>query len=191
MRLPLLLLTGLAVLLRVQAFIGLGIKMYDPTCAYACRSVIGMAMLDCDASDAADHSHHSMKKRHGHASSVTPECRSKSQPFLSTLAYCIDQRCFNDVSISPIPTKSRIEWYFSEESTGDKSVPPSMSYADALHSVRSAPIATYDPEDMSLNTTVLVDIDAWYEERISMETFRDRETQHARYAYVPNLTSLR
>jgi hypothetical protein len=180
----LLLLSLLAALVPVQAFIGLGIKMYEPSCAYACRTVIGMAMLDCNESPSDDHSQHAMKKRHGHASTVTPECRSTNQPFLSTLAYCISQRCFNDSSISPVPSKSRIEWYFTAESTGDKTVPPTLSYAEALNTVHAAPNATYDPEEMMLESTMLVGVDAWYNERISLETFRDRETQHAKYRYV-------
>ena len=176
-------LSSLAALSPVQAFIGLGIPMYEPSCAYACRSVIASAMLECpDADD--DHSGHSMMKRHGHASTVTPECRSTSAPFLSTLAYCIDQRCYHDSSVSPVPTKSRIEWYFTAESTGDPAVAPQWSFAEALNTVRLAPNVTYDAEKMALNQTMLVDRQAWYEERISAETFRNRETQHSKYRYA-------
>jgi len=44
---------------KVDAFIGYGIEMYNPSCAFACRTVIATYMLDCSDPMAAAGGAHS------------------------------------------------------------------------------------------------------------------------------------
>lgn len=165
------------------AFIGITLEMYNPSCAYACRSVIGSAMIDCAAE--ADHStqprgethNMTMKKRHGDMSEVTPECRSTSIPFLTTLAYCIHEKCFPDFN----PTRAKLETYWYAQSTGDKAVEPMWGYQETYDRINGTPSATYDSEAMLLNGTVLVDKSSWQAEKQSMEQFEWQETFNSRY----------
>lgn len=162
----------------VLAFIGLGIDMYNPSCAYACRSVIASAMLDCPTEP--DHSGHDMMKRHGHDMTVTPACRSTSVPFLTTLAYCIHERCFPD----PNPKRERLERYWYTASTGDEAVAPMWGWQESYDKVNTTPTATYDTEEMVLNTTMLIKVEEWQAEKQSMEAFEAQERLNSRYWQV-------
>lgn len=175
---------GLLSLVPVQAFIGMGIDMYNPSCAYACRTVIGMAMIECNGTAAeTDHSMNmtgmtGMKKRHGdHDMDVTPDCRATSAPFLTTLAYCIHDRCSPETQV----TRARLEEYWYAQSTGDPMVVPMWGYQTAYDRVNGTPATTYDAEAMTLNTTMLVDKDSWQAEKQSMEQFEDQERLNSRY----------
>lgn len=44
---------------KVDAFIGYGIEMYNPSCAFACRTVVATYMLDCSDPMAAEGGAHS------------------------------------------------------------------------------------------------------------------------------------
>jgi hypothetical protein len=75
--------------------------MYQPPCAFACQSAISNA-LDCPMD------HHDMEgmedmkvKRMSHGGEKpSAECYANSEPYLQTLAYCMEQRCPDDVKTS-------------------------------------------------------------------------------------------
>lgn len=171
------LILGLLAIPSAHAFIGISIEMYNPSCAFACRTIISSAMLDCPSDHGMDHGGH--RKRHGHTSSVTPACRAVSVPFLTTLAYCINEKCYPEYN----PPKSKIEWYFAERATGDsdRKLEPMWSYGEALAAVNGTPTAMYSREEMVLNETMLVDRDEWLAEKESMEWFWWQETLNSRY----------
>jgi hypothetical protein len=164
------------------AFIGITLEMYNPSCAYACRSVIGSAMIDCAAkADHSDGSHNmTMMKRHGDMSEITPACRSTSIPFLTTLAYCIHEKCFPEFK----PTRANLETYWYAQSTGDEAVEPMWGYQETYDRINGTPTATYDSEAMTLNGTVLIDESSWQAEKQSMEQFEWQETFNSRYWQV-------
>lgn len=180
--LPVALALASAVLPLASAFIGMGIPMYDPVCAYACRAVISSADIACD--DSHDHDgmdmdmggmSMKMAKRHGHETDITPECRAMSEPFLTTLAYCINSTC-------PRSTEDWVlERYWSVESTGEESVKPMWGYTESLLMVNTTPATTYDAHER-INETQLIASDKWEMQRGSLQSFAEGEAIHARYA---------
>lgn len=162
-----------------SAFIGIGIEMYNPACAYACRSVIAGAMIECPGEENnSAGGGHAMIKRHGGTAPVTPACRSQSAPFLTTLAYCIRERCYPAFS----PPRARVEWYWYKYSTGNEAAVPMWGWQETVDRVHSTPNATYDPEEGMINGTVLISREEWQAEKQSMEAFEWQETLHSRYA---------
>lgn len=162
----------------VLGFIGMGIPMYDPVCAFACRAVIASAAIECD--DTHDHSDMDMGgmsmavvKRHGHDTEITPECRAMSEPFLTTLAYCINSSCTD--------TKAWIlEKYWLDETTGEPGVEPMWTYEQSLMMVNATPATTFDPEEMMMDTQLVAASDLKEQSR-TLKNFADGETLHARY----------
>lgn len=166
-----------------SAFIGMGISMYDPVCAYACRAVMASAEIACDTTHdhddmdmgGMDMGDMSMKKRHSHESTITPECRAMSEPFLTSLAYCINSTC-------PHETKAWVlEKYWLDEATGEPGVEPMWGYEQSLMHVNATPETTYDSHEM-MNQTQLLDKQSWEAQRDSLKSFADGEAIHARYA---------
>lgn len=178
-RVPILALTG--VLPLASAFIGMGIPMYDSVCAYACRAVMSSADIPCDTShdhggmDMGDMGDMAMKKRHSHESKITPECRAMSEPFLTSLAYCINSTC--DAGIEAW----KLEKYFLVEATGEPGVAPMWGYEQSLMHVNGTPDSTYDSHAM-MNKTQLLASGDWEQQRGSLKSFADGEAIHARYA---------
>jgi hypothetical protein len=84
-----------------HGLIGYGIKMYQPPCAFACQSSISNP-LDCPMDQHDMEGMEGMKvKRMSHGGEKpSPECYANSKPYLQTLAYCMDQRCPDDVHTS-------------------------------------------------------------------------------------------
>ncbi|KAJ4158534.1 uncharacterized protein LMH87_009056 [Akanthomyces muscarius] len=108
--------------------IGFGKTMYQPPCAFACRSVIGGSTLLCTPeheSDSAAGGHHAPPK--------TPEsCFATDQAFAQTLALCIDTYCPG----SDAPRLGAIEDYWGSHlatgSIGNFSWVPALTYQEAL-----------------------------------------------------------
>lgn len=112
--------------------IGYGKTMYDPPCAFACRSVISGSQLQCTPQHAADtHSG-------GHSQVKTPKsCFASDKPFMQTLALCIDTYCPG----SDAPHMGLIEEFWASHlaagSIGDFSWVPAMTYQEALQRARA------------------------------------------------------
>ncbi|KAH7199003.1 ferric reductase like transmembrane component-domain-containing protein [Fusarium flagelliforme] len=104
--------------------IGYGQLWYDPPCAYACRAVIGNAPLECPS---LDHSNMDMGG-HSHGGSPMAPCIAENDAFLLTLAHCLSTRC------EDIPA-SKLEAYWADQTTGDKSVDAKWTYGAALANV--------------------------------------------------------
>jgi len=169
---------GIALLPSVLGFIGMGIPMYDPVCAFACRAVISLADIECDNAhdhDDMDMGGMSMKKRHGHETEITPECRAMSKPFLTTLAYCINSTCSSDI------TAWVLEKYWLDEATGGPGVEAMWNYEQSLMMVNATPATTYDSHEMMRETQLLAASDL-EEQRTTLKNFSDGEAIHARYA---------
>lgn len=156
--------------------------MYKPPCAYACRDMISGAMLDCPESTEDHHAGMdmdgmSMKKRHGHEDPATPACRSQNLPWLTTLAYCISQKCST-------VENSKLEWFWENKaSDGDSDEPivPHWTYGETLMFVNGTPTALYDSEEV-LNSTVLVDEESYMADYLTIDDFARGEAIHARLA---------
>jgi hypothetical protein len=161
---------GLALVAPVSAFIGFGIQMYQPSCAYACRSVIGSAPLACSTDDHAGGGHH------GGGGGTTPACRANDTAFLTTLAYCIHERC-----TSYNVDNWRLEKYWAENAVGRwEPIPPKWTFGEALAAVDKMP-DTELAHHGTLNFTAKVGEEDWYAEKVSAELFEHWETLHSTY----------
>jgi hypothetical protein len=162
-------------------FIGMGTPMYDPVCAYACQAVVSMADIECDEShdhsdmDMGDMGGMSMKKRHGDDGDVTPECRAMSEPYLTSLAYCINSTCSHDLDTW------RLEQFWEKEAVGGPGVEPMWTYGQSLMMVNGTPTTTFNMDE-PMNETQLVAASDWEEQSRTLGNFAVGEKIHARYA---------
>lgn len=136
----------------------MGMEMYNPSCAYACRSVMGNAPLNCSTT------------------AVTPSCRASSAPFLTSLAYCIKDRCYPESN----PTREKVEWYWYEEATGNPDVTPMWGWQEAYDKINGTPKASYDAK-AKMTETVLVKKDDWLAAKLKMEASEWQQVLYARY----------
>lgn len=153
----------------VFALVGIDVNMYDPTCAWACRSAISSNMLSC-----SDH-HASGGHMDMHMDMTSPQCRAGDTAFLTTLAYCMSSKCAQyQIALS------RLEKYWEEQCTGDPTVPPKWSYGAALQHVTEIPTRQLGKED-DLNFTAVVSEPAWRAQYGTDMAFEADERTGARY----------
>ncbi|KAJ6787544.1 hypothetical protein PWT90_02799 [Aphanocladium album] len=111
--------------------IGFGKTMYQPPCAFACRSVIAKSRLLCTPR------HEPAAEGGSHAPPTTPKsCFASDPAFMQTLALCIDTYCPG----SDAPRPGIIEEYWGAHvatgSIGNFSWVPAMTYQQALQRAR-------------------------------------------------------
>lgn len=151
------------------AFIGYGITMYKPLCAFACRSSIESAMLSC-----SDHDSQGSGHMHG-GGATTPECRAGDTPFLTTLAWCMNSTCadYHEHAWT-------LEKYWADKATGDASVAPKWTYSDTLLEISKPPDRELGEDEM-LSFTALISHETWLAYIATHEHFEQAETLHSRY----------
>jgi hypothetical protein len=139
-----------------HGLIGYGIQMYQPPCAFACQSSISNP-LDCPMDQHGMEGMEGMKvKRMSHGGEKpSPECYANSKPYLQTLAYCMDQRCPDDVH-----TSARDKFF--EMSIGGRLKQPPVpmySYVEALMSIERPPYNSTPADDMLMEVSLVEDED--------------------------------
>ena len=162
-----------------KGLIGWGKTMYNPTCSFACRSVLSKQQLACTPVDT------SVNHGTNHNPVATPpDCFVKDPVFLKTMALCIDTYC----PLSDAPSDSLINDYWASHlgtgTLGDYSYVPAMSYQDALiagrddeskASAKSTSTAhgdaSHDHMDMRILRARQHSHDSGEEEQLAMETF--------------------
>ncbi len=106
--------------------IGYGKTMYQPPCAFACRSVIAGCPLTCTPPPTDDGEH----------GMTPPECYAGDQSFLRTMAYCIDKYCPGNGN----PPLSVIEDYWAGHlatgSTASYEYKLAATYQEALEAAK-------------------------------------------------------
>ncbi|TKX22013.1 ferric/cupric reductase transmembrane component-like protein 6 [Elsinoe australis] len=154
-----------------HGLIGVGIEMYNPVCAHACRSPLASLHLSC-----TDESH---SPSGGHHSSATgPDCFAKDTPFLTTLAWCMQSRC------APDNVEAwRLEKYWDLKATGDETIPPRWTYAETLNEISRPPTTQLNSSE-PLEFTSLTSDDDYLAARIAMASFEEQETYHSRFGLV-------
>lgn len=162
------LLLALALPVPSLAFIGHGIDMFKPLCAFSCRSAISTAMLAC--SEGAGQSIFPV---------TPPACYAEDTPFLTTLAYCIESTCAESVE------GWVLEKYWREQAAGDKALLPKWTYREALSEVSEPPSQELGPV---LNYTAVITQEMWEIHANSMDYYAWQELLHARYGYRKDLT---
>lgn len=126
-------------------------------------------MLSC-----SEHDHGGGHSMHG-GGGTTPECRAGDTSFLTTLAYCISTHCDAD----NVPAWKR-EKYWADKTTGDKTVLPKWTYAQALVQVDGTPEKELGEDEM-LDFTAKVDEETHQLYRNTLEHFEYAETRHSAY----------
>ncbi|KAI8801093.1 ferric reductase-like protein transmembrane component 4 [Cladochytrium replicatum] len=156
-----------------HGLIGYGIDMYKPACASACRSVIGMATLNCTTM----HHDHSSEGGMMMMSMTSPECYATDDAFLQSLAFCISTRCSE---LSP----ATIETYWEKNVAGTEDVQPNPkeSYQRALAKVTVTPTVTFDGK--VLNSTQLVAAADYEANWNALTAFEQAEDTHSRYGLI-------
>jgi hypothetical protein len=138
----------------------MGMDMYNPSCAYACRSVIEAAPLNCSTA------------------ATTPACRASSAPFLTTLAYCIKDYCFPEFD----PPRAKVEWYWYAEATGDGDVPPMWSWQETCDKINVQPKTVYvSKAKKTMSETMQVDQDDWLATKRKQDASEWQQVLYARY----------
>lgn len=157
-----------------RGLIGYGRNMYYPLCAAVCRGSIEQAPLVCTPHDIKDGAH-----SHG----GTPyECHASDPAYLTTLAYCISQRCGDSY------TADIIESYWRQHAVNGGRVvlepKPVMSYSQALASIKTPPTEEYVSDEM-LNVTSLVSDEDFISNGHALGLFEQVESGHSKYRSAP------
>jgi hypothetical protein len=114
--------------------IGYGIDISQPLCAFACRQILMTNELDCNATK-------------------TAECRATSDPYLLSLALCLDENCRDETETW------ELERFWSTDAGSNRE--PEYGYYAALGKVDQN--ATWPAVSMygMLNSTGRVERDEW------------------------------
>ena len=155
----------------VSALIGYGTRMYEPACAHSCGRAIEPAPLSCSMEG-----HHGGMHSHGGPVMTTPACRSSDSSFLTTLAWCMNERC----RVFHVEAWS-LEKYWVDQATGDPNIPPKWTYAQALDAA-TRPVSVLDVEQ-TINGTMNLQYQVWDDQLRTLKEFEHQETLHARYGY--------
>ena len=170
MRCSLSLAAVLVILPTTFGFIGMGIKKYDPTCAVACSSSLGKAKLDChDASASAIH------RRSAAPAGIPPACKAKSEPYLTTLANCIQSVCTEEIDLWAL------EKYWALSATGSPAVPAMWGYHESLSHINGSVTDLFDPTT-PMNGTKYISLRSYDLYKTSTDVYVWGEAVHARYA---------
>jgi hypothetical protein len=121
---------------------------YDPYCAMSCLRSFSSLMLACSGGG----EHVDM-----HAVMTSSACWANDTPYLTSLAWCMHEKCSVELKIP----NSKLERFWETDATGQqsagvKTVPPKWSYAEALAEVDGKPTVQLSRDDMDLNATALV-----------------------------------
>jgi len=169
-----------------HGFIGFGINMYIPVCAYTCQYCFKSAMLECNMDDTASFPDMGGMGMEGMDMggvnmpnvSKTPSnaCHSQSKPFLTSVAWCIKENC-GDYPIW------KLEKWWSLFAVGNLPTdpPPMLSYSESVAAVTSPPTVVQN-KTVVINDTQLVDPSKYTAIYIALDTQQDVEIQHEQFA---------
>ena len=145
-------LAGISVAQHLESykFPGYGFAWYDPSCGFACWSALSSATLSCTSTD------HSGGGGH-HSSMTSPDCQANDTALLTSVAYCMNQFCPDDVSAA-----KREEFWGLRMLDTTGTIQAKWSYGRALTEVQDRPTVFFNSSSTEvLNQTVLVDPDVF------------------------------
>jgi hypothetical protein len=150
-----------------------GFTFYDPYCAHGCfRSFSGFT-LSCFT--ILSPGGHTTAESAAHNLAL---CRASDFPYLSSIAWCINLYCPNDVLASTIET------FWETEITGDVKVLPEWSYGEVMANITQPPTMAAMGMDMVLNMTMLTTYDNWEATWVTLMYFFRETTLESYYGYV-------
>ncbi|CAE6491999.1 unnamed protein product [Rhizoctonia solani] len=136
--------------------------MFQLQCGESCNGIIDAWSLSCSPP----------KHGHGHEIGKSPNCRASSQPYLSTLAYCLKEHCF-------AKPWDKVEHYWSWLQGDRDSKWPALLDVMPTAEPPLAPVGMKE-----LNQTMRVRIDAYEADYATAQTFAWNERWHERSSYI-------
>ncbi|CAE6466152.1 unnamed protein product [Rhizoctonia solani] len=152
----------LSVLLAGLAFISPTLAIFQLGCGETCNGVIDAYDLACSPDT---------KQHHGTSSDLAV-CQAESQPYLSTVAWCIHSRCTS-------ATDKDIQHYWSWVQGNRQVTWPSY---ESVLPTSEPPLVSEDME--ILNTTVRITDETYWAEYETQMTFSYIERWHVRVGYI-------
>ncbi|KAG9698940.1 hypothetical protein KCU95_g1801, partial [Aureobasidium melanogenum] len=193
MKIPVTLRIGLPILLAGFAaaetqygVLGFGIPMYQPLCCYSCHDALSALYLNCTIfPDDMDMSHSGMDMKlikrmdMGSESMATTSdaCYASDRTWLETFSYCIHQKCAQD-SVN----ESEQGQCFSKLAANGLHVPTLQASLPS-----TTPVVELEADSTWLNSTSLVNENAYLSNYVTMKEFVLSEHRHTRYALISML----
>ncbi|KAH0491920.1 hypothetical protein TgHK011_003322 [Trichoderma gracile] len=144
---------------------GFGRTSYDPLCAESCLRSFTSLMLPCTDME------HGMGMM-----STPPSCRAESTPFLTSVAWCMSDKCVG------VPA-SKLEAYWEDWVTGDKGVQPKWTFSEALANVDPRPPKLQlNSSDTTLNATSIVSPTTYPSQWNVLGAVRDETAIESKYS---------
>ncbi|KAK6002962.1 hypothetical protein QM012_000807 [Aureobasidium pullulans] len=166
--------------------LGFGIPMYQPLCCYSCHDALSALYLECTTFSDDMNMHHSdmdMKliKRMdmgGDSMATTSDaCYASDRIWLETFSYCVHEKCAQDNVDQSEQSKC-----FSRLAANGLQVPTLQASLPS-----TAPTVQLETEATWLNSTNLVNGNAYLSNYVTMKEFVSSEERHTRYALVSML----
>lgn len=166
-----------------HGFVGLGIPMYQPYCAFACRDVLAGCRLNCSSSSSLEDEHHhrprALVRRHpGHVArfETSAECRASGDAFLESLAWCLNTRCEHE-SVADLDRF----WHADAVGSGGAHQPrPKYGYAESLARIPKPPTKPISHDEV-LEEGRLVPEEDWAHQYGKLKVTGENEVQNTRY----------
>ncbi|KAH0370459.1 hypothetical protein KCU65_g2492, partial [Aureobasidium melanogenum] len=166
--------------------LGFGIPMYQPLCCYSCHDALSALCLNCTTfSDDMDMHHSGMDMKlikrmdmGGDSMATTNDaCYASDRTWLETFSYCIHEKCAQD-SVN----ESEQSQCFSKLAANGLHVPTLQASLPS-----TAPVVQLEADATWLNSTSLVNDNAYLSNHVTMKEFVLSEHRHTRYALVSML----
>lgn len=159
-----------------NGIIGFGISLYQDLCCQACHDSLSFLYLNCttfsDGEDSSDMDMSGMDMSDMPMGTTSDECYASNQPWLQTMAYCIQQNCNAD----GYPADQQAQC-FSTYAVGGASQP---AFQESLPT--TAPTEELAEDAMWLNDTSLVNQDLYSSTHGTYGEFARAEYYHSRYS---------
>jgi len=145
--------------------LGFGLHRYNPSCAATCATIASLTKLSCTEKGMKYSNHMSMINN-------PPSCLQSNEPYLTTAAYCIKQRCEGQ-------TPENLEAFWRREvgrlvGSFEHAHPPKWTYQEALSHVDGTPRATLILKKPLNETAVITDSDyALYKGTYDMDVYHE------------------
>ncbi|KND89445.1 Ferric/cupric reductase transmembrane component 2 [Tolypocladium ophioglossoides CBS 100239] len=173
-------------------FVGYGIQLYRPECAWACLFCIAPP-LNCTAEDMAaavttkrDVAEKSPKLPSGDGWEVTlqptPRCQQNNDFFLQTVANCLKSRCA-DVPLRALDNFWDANVPFLYDGDKKDQPVPRQGYTQVLGAIKDAPTQPLN-KTVLLNYTAAIPDEIYQPEYDTIHSFASNEVTHDRYALV-------
>ncbi|KAM3547734.1 hypothetical protein MY1884_009459 [Beauveria asiatica] len=174
-----------------HGFLGFGISLCEPYCAFACSYLL-FVPLNCTTADLAIVVPRNLRRRReddeaaepvypsGDGWSVTtettPTCQSRNEYYLQTLAYCIKSQC-------KMLHVSAAERFWEEQlvKLPDGSGP--KSYTEVLEGIKEAPTRSLNATEV-LNYTALITEEMWKAQYADVYHGARNEIKHSLYSII-------